>query len=79
MECKLNRLAALNKLSACLCTDRAQCLVTLFDDLLQQSEHIDLDVFQLLLLGGGVCYTCPVGGLCLFSLNTHTVVNSQLG
>lgn len=57
----------------CVCSDRAEGLIALFDDVLQLSEHRDLCVLQLLLLGDGVRYTCPVGGLRLISLRTHIV------
>lgn len=55
----------------CVCSDRAEGLVALFDDVLQLSQHCDLCVLQLQLLSGSVCYTCLVGGLRLVCLPTQ--------
>lgn len=55
----------------CVCSDRAEGLVTLFDDVLQVSQHCDLCVLQLQLLSGGVCYTRLVGSLGLLGLRTQ--------
>lgn len=58
-------------LCMCVCSDRAEGLVTLFDDVLQVSQHCDLCVLQLQLLSGGVCYTRLVGSLGLLGLRTQ--------
>lgn len=55
----------------CECSDRAEGLVALFDDVLQLSQHCDLSVLQLQLLCGGICYACLVGGLRFISLHTR--------
>lgn len=54
----------------CSWPDRAQSLVTLFDDVLQLPEHGDLCVLQVQLLSGGVGDARPVGGLRLVRLYT---------
>lgn len=54
-----------------VCSDRAERLVALLDDVLQLPQHRDLGVLQLQLLRGGVCYARPVGGLCLVRLHAR--------
>lgn len=52
--------------------DRAEGLVALFDDVLQLSQHCDLCVLQLQLLGGGVRDASAIRGLCFDRLRRQT-------
>jgi len=65
-------IVAMKTWGVCVCSDRAEGLIALFDDVLQLPQHRDLCVFQLQLLGGGICYACTVGGLRLIWLRTDT-------
>lgn len=53
---------------------RAEGLIALFDDVLQLSQHCDLCVLQLQLLGGGVSYASAIGGLCFDRLHRQTLL-----